>query len=225
MLFDDLPRPAARVTDGVAHLPGFLPVARQASLVAEARSIARTVAGTPVGMERPVLRSGRMSAYIMSLGWHWSTRPYGYVRRVDGVDVPPLPRSYHALAEEALAAAAAVDPVLAPWAGGGFRPEIALVNYYPPGSRMGMHVDANEESEAPVISLSIGDEALFRIGGTENRNRPWDDVVLMSGDLVVFGGPKRRAYHGVVEVRDQTLPVGCGLEQGRINITIRQKGL
>lgn len=225
MLFDDLPRPAARITDGVAHLPGFLDLGRQRELVTEAREIARSVAGTPVGMERPVLKSGQMSAYVMSLGWHWSTRPYGYVRKVNGRDVPPLPGSYHALAREALAAAADVDPVLAPWAQGRFRPEIALVNYYPPGSRMGMHVDANEESDAPVISLSIGDEALFRVGGTENRNRPWDDVVLMSGDLIVFGGPKRRAYHGVVEVRDQTLPAGCGLKEGRINITIRQKGL
>ena len=161
----------------------------------------------------------------MSLGWHWSTRPYGYVRRVEGVDVPALPASFYALAAEAVDAAATVDPALEPWSGGRFRPEVALVNYYPPGSRMGMHIDANEESDAPVISLSIGDEALFRVGGTENRNRPWDDVVLMSGDLIVFGGPKRRAYHGVVEVRDQTLPVECGLSQGRINITIRQKGL
>lgn len=225
MLFDDLPRPAARITDGLAHLPGFLSLARQRELVVEARSIARSVAGTAVGMERPMLASGRMSAYIMSLGWHWSTRPYGYVSALDGHRVPPLPASYHALAGEAVAAAAAVDPTLEPWSGGRFRPEIALVNYYPPGSRMGLHVDANEESEAPVISLSIGDEALFRIGGTENRNRPWDDVALMSGDLIVFGGPKRRAYHGVVEVRDQTLPADCGLREGRINITIRQKDL
>ena len=225
MLFDDLPRPATRITDGVAHLPGFLSLERQRELVTEARSIARSVAGTPVGMERPMLASGRMSAFIMSLGWHWSTRPYGYVRRVEGVDVPALPASFYALAAEAVDAAATVDPALEPWSGGRFRPEVALVNYYPPGSRMGMHIDANEESDAPVISLSIGDEALFRVGGTENRNRPWDDVVLMSGDLIVFGGPKRRAYHGVVEVRDQTLPVECGLSQGRINITIRQKGL
>ena len=87
---------------------------------------------------------------------------------------------------------------------------------------MGMHVDAFEESPAPVISLSIGDEALFRMGHTEARTRPWDDITLCSGDLVVFGGPKRFAYHGVVRVNDGTLPEACGLSEGRINITIRQ---
>lgn len=221
MLFDDLPRPAARITDGVAHLPAHLALADQHALVTQAREIARTVAGTPVGMHRPQLQSGQMSAYIMSLGWHWSTRPYGYVAQVEGYRVPPLPERFVALARHALAEAASVDGTLSPWVES-FTPEIALVNYYPPGAHMGMHVDANEESNAPVVSLSIGDEALFRIGGTENRNKPWDDVVLMSGDLIVFGGPKRRAYHGVVEVRDQTLPAGCGLSEGRINITIRQ---
>ena len=87
---------------------------------------------------------------------------------------------------------------------------------------MGMHVDADEASVAPVVSLSVGDEALFRIGGTEHRNRPWDDIALLSGDLVVFGGVKRRAYHGVPSVRAGTLPDGCGLYEGRLNVTLRQ---
>jgi alkylated DNA repair protein (DNA oxidative demethylase) len=79
-----------------------------------------------------------------------------------------------------------------------------------------------EESPAPVVSLSIGDEALFRMGGTEGRSKPWDDVLLMSGDLLVFGGPARRAYHGVPRIHPDTAPTGCGLRKGRINVTIRQ---
>ena len=87
---------------------------------------------------------------------------------------------------------------------------------------MGLHVDAMEEAAAPVISLSIGDEALFRMGNTEGRTRPWDDVTLMSGDLLVFGGPARWAYHGVPRITPGTAPAGCGLREGRINVTMRQ---
>ena len=221
MLFDDLPRPAVRVTDGVAHLPGWLPLPRQRDLVERAREIARLVAGTPVAMHRPTVGSGQMSVWMMTLGRFWRTRPYGYVAEVDGTAVPPIPGPWQELAQAAVRAAADVDETLRPWAEN-FRAEVALVNYYPPGARMGMHVDADEASAAPVVSLSVGDEALFRIGGTEHRNRPWDGIALLSGDLVVFGGVKRRAYHGVPSVRAGTLPDGCGLYEGRLNVTLRQ---
>lgn len=221
MLFDDLPRPAVRVTDGVAHLPGWLPLPRQRELVEQARQIARSVTGTSVAMRRPVVGSGQMSVWMMPLGRFWRTRPYGYVAEVDGVAVPPIPGPWQELAQAAVRAAADIDETLRPRAEN-FRAEVALVNYYPPGARMGMHIDADEASAAPVVSLSVGDEALFRIGGTEHRNRPWDDVALLSGDLIVFGGAKRRAYHGVPAVRAGTLPDGCGLKEGRLNVTLRQ---
>lgn len=102
------------------------------------------------------------------------------------------------------------------------RVDMALINYYPPGASIGLHVDGFEQSDAPVISLSIGDDALFRIGGTENCNKLWDDVTLCSGDVIVFGGRKRRAYHGVPRLNPGTLPEGCGLREGRINVTFRQ---
>ena len=127
----------------------------------------------------------------------------------------------HPSGGRALLDAARISPDLAPWAAA-YRADVALVNYYPPGSSMGLHVDAMEESPAPVVSLSIGDEALFRMGGTEGRSKPWDDVLLMSGDLLVFGGPARRAYHGVPRIRPGTPPAGCGVAEGRLNITIRQ---
>lgn len=215
-------RPAVRIAPGVAHLPGWLPVQAQSALVSQAREIARSVAGTPLAMHRPKVGTGQMSAYILSLGRYWRTRPYGYVSGLGGVSVPPVPAEYGSLASAALPAAASVAAELSPWSGGSFRAETALVNYYPPGASMGMHVDANEESEAPVVSLSIGDEAVFRMGNVHGRTKPWSDVTLMSGDLVVFGGPARRAYHGVPAVRDGTAPAGCGLHEGRINITIRQ---
>lgn len=175
-----------------------------------------------MAMVRPTLKSGgQMSVYQLHLGRYWHYQSYRYVDKIAGTTVPPVPESLEALAPVALRAAAEVADELAPWVEP-FVPEMVLVNYYPPGSGMGMHVDEFEKSRAPVISLSIGDEALFRMGHTEARTQPWDDVTLCSGDLVVFGGPKRFAYHGVVRVNEATLPDGCGLDEGRINITIRQ---
>lgn len=88
------------------------------------------------------------------------------------------------------------------------------MNFYPPGAGMGMHVDADEPAENAVVSLSIGDETVFRIEG--------HDVLLASGDALVFGGPARRAKHGVLGARAGTGPDGTGIKEGRINITMRQ---
>ena len=88
-----------------------------------------------------------------------------------------------------------------------------------------MHQDRDEVSRAPVVSLSIGDACTFRFGNSDNRNRPYRDVVLESGDAFVFGGASRLAYHGVTAVHAGTAPAGCGLGAGRINITLRETGL
>lgn len=90
---------------------------------------------------------------------------------------------------------------------------------------MGMHQDRDERSSAPVVSLSIGDTARFRLGNTENRGRPYRDIDLHSGDLFVFGGPSRLAFHGVQKIYPGTAPLDCGLDSGRINITMRVTGL
>lgn len=227
MLFESLPRDNAAVAPGVAHLPLWLPAAQQGPLVERFREIARGVAGTPVAMQQPVLPSGgQMSVHMLHLGKLWDYRSRrGYATHVDGVAVPPLPGDLARLACAALDDAARVAPELAPWASTGshgFRPDMALVNFYSPEATMGMHQDAFETSQAPVVSLSIGDEALFRIGGTVNRNKPWDEVRLCSGDVIVFGGPKRLAFHGVPTVFPGTGPQHSGLARGRINVTFRQ---
>lgn len=216
MLFELEPR---KVAPGVAHLPGWLDIGSQARLVERFRATARELAGTPLAMRKPTLKSGEMSVHMLHLGQYW--RPYEYVDHVEGHKVPPLPDDLARLAQAALKEAAQLADELQPWVES-YRPDMALINYYGPGARMGLHVDAEEESAAPIVSLSVGDEALFRIGGTENRNRPWDDIALASGDAVVFGGPKRLAYHGVPKIRPGTLPPGCGLREGRINVTFRQ---
>ena len=107
----------------------------------------------------------------------------------------------------------------------GYRPDVALVNFYDQAAKMGMHQDKDERSDAPVVSLSIGDSCVFRFGNTEHRNRPWTDVELRSGDLFVFGGPSRFAYHGVTKTWPGTGDPATGLAAGRVNITLRVSGL
>ncbi len=99
-------------------------------------------------------------------------------------------------------------------------PEACLVNLYESDARMGLHVDSDEQAwDAPVLSVSLGDTALFRIGGTL-RTDPTSSVRLASGDVCMLAGPSRRAYHGVDRILPGTsrlLPKG-----GRINLTVRR---
>ncbi|MBO0517777.1 alpha-ketoglutarate-dependent dioxygenase AlkB family protein, partial [Streptomyces beijiangensis] len=108
---------------------------------------------------------------------------------------------------------------------GAYAPDAALVNFYDGDARMGMHQDKEERAaDAPVVSLSLGDSCVFRFGNTEGRGRPYTDVELESGDLFVFGGPSRFAYHGVPRVMPGTAGPGVGIT-GRLNITLRETGL
>ncbi|GAA0205687.1 alpha-ketoglutarate-dependent dioxygenase AlkB [Corynebacterium riegelii] len=210
MLFDALPRTPSNPLPGVVHLPNFLSVEEQAALVKQARDIANQVKGTPVAMRRPRVGQGQMAAWLLSLGWFWQTQPYRLVREVDGHAVPEVPANYQVMANNIMDHARAIDPLVGPTP----TVETALVNFYPPGAGMGLHVDAEEESDNAVVSLSIGEETIFRIQET--------DLLLMSGDALVFGGPARRAYHGVKAPREATGPETTGLKEGRINITMRQ---
>ncbi len=106
-----------------------------------------------------------------------------------------------------------------------YTPDTALVNFYDETARLGMHQDKDEHSLAPVVSLSVGDSCTFRFGNTNDRGKPYTDLLLASGDLFVFGGPSRLAYHGVTKIHEGTAPEGCGLGYGRINITMRVTGL
>ena len=98
-------------------------------------------------------------------------------------------------------------------------PDCCLVNHYTANARMGQHRDADEADFSwPVLSISLGDPALFRMGGV-SRKDPTVSLELESGDVVVFGGPARLAYHGIDRIRfggSTLLPEG-----GRINLTLR----
>ncbi len=106
-----------------------------------------------------------------------------------------------------------------------FEPDAAIVNLYAPGARLGLHQDGEEPSAAPVVTISIGDACVFRLAGVERRTAPFTDLVLRSGDLLVFGGPSRRIHHGVPKVLDGTGPHDLGMPPGRLSITVRETGL
>nr|WP_326846938.1 alpha-ketoglutarate-dependent dioxygenase AlkB [Streptomyces kaniharaensis] len=204
---------------GAVLLPGWLDDDAQLSLVAACREWARGPAGLH-SVRMPT--GGMMSVRMVSLGWHWF--PYGY-RRVadDGAPVKPFPSELGLLARRAVADA--YGPGIADIAGAAsYEPDIAIVNHYPHGAKMGLHQDRDERTDAPVVSLSLGDTCVFRLGNTETRTRPWTDLELRSGDLLVFGGPTRLAYHGVVRTLPGTADPALGLV-GRLNITVRQSGL
>ena len=99
-------------------------------------------------------------------------------------------------------------------------PEACLINFYDASAKMGLHQDRDEsEFGAAVVSVSLGDDARFRIGAAE-RGGPTQSLILRSGDVLVFGGAARLAWHGV----DRVYPGTSGLlaNGGRINLTLRR---
>jgi DNA oxidative demethylase len=201
--------PAVQLVPGCIHYPGFLDRDAQEALVVALRDVVRQAPlFTPVmpGTGKPF--SVRMTN-CGPLGWvSDQARGYRYqpVHPVTGKPWPAMPA---ALSE----AWTRLSQFRAP-------AEACLINHYTPGARMGLHQDKDEqEADAPVVSLSLGDTALFRIGGTNRRDRTMS-VRLQSGDALVFGGEARFAFHGI----DRLYPGTSTLlaEAGRINLTLRR---
>jgi DNA oxidative demethylase len=213
----------SRASDPEVLLPGAVKIAGWLDLDAQ-RSLAaafRQWALPPAGLRHPRVPSGNlMSVQSVCLGWHWE--PYAYSRTADDTDgspVKPLP------AELANLARAAVADAFGPESAASYAPDAAIVNLYGPGAKLGLHLDGEEPSDAPVVTLSLGDSCVFRFAGVGRRNGPFTDVELRSGDLLVFGGPSRRIYHGVPKVKGGTAPDDLGLPPGRVSITLRETGL
>ena len=218
-LFSDdfLERPRKEVAPGATHVPRWLTAAEQRWIVGQFREWERG----PVPLRSAKVRGHEMSVRTVCLGWHW--QPYKYTREatdVNGSRVLDFPQWMVRLARRAL-----VDASGDPRAADDYTPDTALVNFYDDDARMGMHQDKDELSLAPVVSLSIGDTCLFRFGNTRSRKLPYEDITLSSGDLFVFGGASRLAFHGVTKIYPGTGPKECGLETGRVNITLRVTGM
>jgi alkylated DNA repair protein (DNA oxidative demethylase) len=191
---------------GVAVWPGLLDRPAQEAMLAELLAVME--AAPPV---RPVTRWGRPMSVAMTscgrLGWVSDRRGYRYEPRH-----PETDRPWPAIPASVLAVWRAVAPEARD-------PESALVNLYREGARMGLHQDRDEADLAqPVVSISLGDEALFRVGGTE-RGGPTQSLWLRSGDVCVIGGAARLAFHGIDRVRAGSSDLVPG--GGRINVTLR----
>lgn len=185
---------------------GLLDAQAQAQLVEELRAV---VAAAP--LFSPETRWGKKMSVRMTsagrYGWY-SDRARGY-RYIDthpsGVAWPPIPTI-----------ARAVWGAVAPAARA---PDCCLVNFYGAEARMGLHQDRDEADFAqPVVSISLGDAGLFRIGGFE-RGGKTQSIWLESGDVMMLTGPSRLAFHGIDKLR----PGSSSLlkEGGRINLTLR----
>ncbi|MDX6749175.1 alpha-ketoglutarate-dependent dioxygenase AlkB [Geminicoccaceae bacterium 1502E] len=200
--------PPPALPEGVRHLPGRLDGTAQRALVDEVLGLV----GQAGWLEPVMPRSGRPLSVAMcnlgALGWITDRRGYRYepVHPLTCRPWPPIPRLLLDLWEEL--------------AGYPHPPECCLVNLYREGARMGMHQDRDEaELAAPVLSVSLGDEAVFRVGGRERREAGVR-LPLLSGDVLLMGGPARLLFHGVDRIMPGTSPLVPG--GGRLNLTLRR---
>lgn len=194
---------------GITHYPGYFQRQAQEALVEEVRSI---VVAAPLFVPAMPKTGKPMSVRMTNcgpLGWV-TDKECGYryqpTHPATGRSWPPMPDRLAALWR-----AVADDPR---------EPQACLVNFYADGAKMGLHQDRDEEDfSAPVVSVSLGDDCLFRIGETDRGGRTIS-LRLMSGDVIVLGGESRLRHHGVDRIYAGTSTL---LKNGgRINLTLRR---
>lgn len=194
---------------GVRHIPAFLSVEAQEALVEEIRAVVATAPLYVPAMPRTGKEMSVRMTNCGALGWVTDKeRGYRYqpTHPVTAKPWPPIPDSlldlWRTVADHA-----------AP-------PEACLVNFYSEASKMGLHQDRDEQDlSAPVVSVSLGDSCLFRVGQTTRDGRTVS-FRLNSGDVVMLGGEGRLCFHGV----DRIYPASSALLKhgGRINLTLRR---
>ena len=197
--------PPTAVIRGVKVFQGFLNRGAQEDLIAQIRDV---VARAP--LFSPMTPYGRpMSVRMTSagqLGWIADRSGYRYSdthpNGTSWADIPPLALSVW-------------DAV----AGADRAPECCLINLYRDAAKMGLHQDRDESDVSyPVVSVSLGDDGLFRIGNL-TRGGTTESIWLSSGDVVVMGGDARLVYHGIDKTRAKSSTLLAG--GGRINLTMR----
>lgn len=195
---------------GLKHYSGMLNRTEQEALVAELRL---AVVKAPLFV--PLMpRTGRPFSVRMtnmgSLGWVSDRNGYRYQAAH-----PETAEPWPAIPQAVLDIWSKVSSYDHP-------PEACLVNFYQGGAKMGLHQDKDEEDlSTPVVSISLGDTAVFRIGGTE-RSGKTQTLKLSSGDVLVMGGESRLCFHGIDRINQGTSTLLK--EGGRINLTLRRVG-
>lgn len=194
---------------GVRHIPGHLSRPLQEALVEEIRTVVREAPLYTPAMPRTGKEMSVRMTNCGVLGWVTDKeRGYRYqpLHPLTGSPWPPIPEALMVLWREV--------------SGYPHPPEACLVNFYSGDAKMGLHQDRDEaELAAPVVSVSLGDDCLFRVGGPARENRTVS-FRLKSGDIVVLGGEGRLNFHGV----DRIYPATSALLKngGRINLTLRR---
>ena len=188
--------------------PGYMSGDQQRGLLAEIRAV---LAEAPLYSPAMPRSGSPYSVRMSNCGSHgWLSDQSGYryspVHPVTGAPWPAIPR-----------------PVLAIWratTGLAYDPQACLINYYGPTAKLGLHRDQDEQAkDAPILSISLGDTALFRLGGPERKSAT-RSMRLGSGDVLLLSGASRHWFHGVDRIlpgTSQLLPVG-----GRFNLTLRR---
>ena len=190
---------------GATVWKAYLDRSAQEAVAAEIEGIAEAAP-----FYRPVTPWGKPMRVEMTsagrLGWFTDRRGYRYVEtHPDGQPWPQIPERILTVWREL------VDDQRTP--------DCCLVNRYRSGAKMGLHQDKDEADFSwPVLSISLGDTAVFRMGGSE-RSDPTESIALESGDVVLMGGEARLAFHGIDRVREGSSTLIEG--GGRINLTLR----
>jgi len=211
-LFDDAPAPYAApeaIAPGAALLRGFALEMDDALL----QAVEAVTAAAP--LRHLVTPGGYTMSVAMSncgeLGWVSDRSGYRYDAKdpLSGRPWPPMPDCFADLALRAAAEAGFAS----------FQPDACLINRYEPGARLSLHQDKDEGSmDAPIVSVSLGLPAVFLFGGLKRSDKPMR-YRLLHGDVAVWGGPSRLAYHGVAPLAEGE---HAHLGRQRINLTFRR---
>lgn len=217
-LFDDLPPPS-----DAAHTPDtcIAPGAVLLHAFARAGDAALWQAVEAVMAQASLRHMQTPGGYTMSVATTscgplgWVSDPHGYryaaVDPLTGQPWPAMPACFLELAQRAAAQAGYAD----------FVPDACLINQYAPGAKLSLHQDKDEKDlRAPIVSLSLGLSAVFLFGSPSRKTKP-QRYRLVHGDVVVWGGPARLAYHGVLPLADGEHAL---LGNKRINVTFRRAG-
>lgn len=207
---EPIERSPLELRPGAWFVPNFLSLDEQNELLEWVKNWAKT------GWYTPAMPDGTpMNHPIAGLGFRWV--PYEYHKSPQ-----PFPARLHFLARRA------VRTVIGEAVYPDFAPDACIINWYPPGSSLSLHQDRSEDRSlqtagSPIVTIALGDAGICRQGNCRDRNGPFNDFEMHSGDLWILSGPSRMAYHAMLRVLPGTAPSGLDWQKaGRVSLTIRQ---